>query len=185
MRHATALISEQATIGARTRVWAFTNITGDARIGSDCNICDHVFIEAGALIGDRVTIKTHVSVWTGITLEDDVFVGPGAIFTNDLRPRSRRWPGEHPRTLVRRGASIGAGAILCPGVTVGESALIAAGAVVTRDVPAYGLVRGNPARLVGYVCECAAPLVVDGGVGLCRECNKRFPLDPASTNDPT
>lgn len=177
MRHPTALISKQAKIGERTRVWAFVNVLGDAVIGDDCNICDHVFIESGAQVGNRVTIKTHVSLWNGVTLQDDVFVGPNAMFTNDFRPRSRRWPTEHPRLIVKRGASIGAGAVLCPGVTIGEYAMIAAGAVVTKDVPSHGLVRGNPARLAGYVCECAEPLVSQHNRWVCHSCQKSFLLN--------
>jgi UDP-2-acetamido-3-amino-2,3-dideoxy-glucuronate N-acetyltransferase len=174
--HPTALVSEQAKIGERTRIWAFTNIVAGAVVGEDCNICDHVFIEGGAVVGDRVTIKTHVSLWVGITLEDDVFVGPSVAFTNDFRPRSRKWPSDYPKTLVKKGASLGAGAVICPGLLIGQYALIAAGAVVTKDVPAYGLVRGNPGRLVGYVCECGASLTKEADSWVCLSCSKKINL---------
>lgn len=142
---------ESSEVGAGTRVWAFAHILKGARIGADCNICDHTFIEGGAVVGDRVTVKCGVQLWNGVTLEDDVFVGPNATFTNDAFPRSGRRPVEFTRTLVRRGASIGANATLLPGVTVGAGAMVGAGAVVTRDVPARAIVTGNPAAVTGFV----------------------------------
>jgi UDP-2-acetamido-3-amino-2,3-dideoxy-glucuronate N-acetyltransferase len=142
---------ESSDIGPRTRVWAFAHVLEGASIGADCNICDHTFIEGGAVIGDRVTVKCGVQLWEGVTLEDDVFVGPNATFTNDPFPRSRRRPPEFARTLVRRGASIGANATILPGVTVGSGAMVGAGAVVTRDVPPRAIVIGNPAVVTGYV----------------------------------
>lgn len=148
-RHANALV-ETSAIGARTRIWAFAHVLPGATIGSDCNICDGVFVENGAVVGDRVTVKCGVQLWDGVTLEDDVFVGPNATFTNDLFPRSRRHPDEYARTFVRRGASIGANATLLSGITVGQNAMVGAGAVVTKDVPANAIVVGNPARIVGY-----------------------------------
>lgn len=148
--HAKALV-ETADVGSGTRIWAFAHVLEGARIGADCNICDHVFVEGGAVVGDRVTVKCGVQLWTGIELEDDVFVGPNATFTNDQFPRSRKWLAEHPRTVVRRGASIGANATLLPGITVGPGAMVGAGAVVNHDVPALAIVVGNPARIIGYV----------------------------------
>jgi UDP-2-acetamido-3-amino-2,3-dideoxy-glucuronate N-acetyltransferase len=142
---------ESCEIGAGTRVWAFAHVLKGARIGADCNICDHTFIEGGAVVGDRVTVKCGVQLWDGVTLEDDVFVGPNATFTNDPFPRSGRRPTEFTRTLVRRGASIGANATLLPGVTVGAGAMVGAGAVVTRDVPPRAIVMGNPAVVTGFV----------------------------------
>ena len=117
-----------------------------AVIGSDCNICDHVFIENDVVIGDKVTIKCGVQLWDGVRLEDEVFVGPNATFANDRYPRSKVYPSEYLKTHVLRGASIGANATILPGLTIGERALVAAGSVVTRDVPAKVLVQGNPAR---------------------------------------
>ena len=146
--HPNALV-ESPHIGARTRVWAFAHVLPGARVGADCNICDGVFIENDVVIGDRVTLKCGVQLWDGITLEDDVFVGPNATFTNDPFPRSRKHPERFPRTLVKRGASIGANATLLPGLTIGEGAMVGAGAVVTKDVPPRTVVVGNPARSVG------------------------------------
>jgi acetyltransferase-like isoleucine patch superfamily enzyme len=131
-------------------VWAYAHILPGAVIGAECNICDQTFIENDVRIGDRVTIKCGVQIWDGITLEDDVFVGPNATFSNDPFPRSRQQPVEFARTLVKRGASIGANATILPGLTIGEHAMVGAGAVVTRSVPAMAIVTGNPARIVGY-----------------------------------
>jgi serine acetyltransferase len=121
-----------------------------ASIGEDCNICDGVFIENDVFVGDRVTVKCGVQLWDGVTLEDDVFVGPNATFTNDPFPRSRQQPERFDRTLVRRGASIGANATILPGLVIGQYALVGAGSVVTRSVPAYAVVVGNPARVVRF-----------------------------------
>ena len=137
-------------MGAGTRIWAYVHILPGAVIGEACNICDQTFVENDVRIGDRVTIKCGVQVWDGITLEDDVFVGPNATFSNDPFPRSRQRPERFARTLVKRGASIGANATLLPGITIGEKAMVGAGAVVTRDVPPMAIVAGNPARIVGY-----------------------------------
>ena len=148
-QHETAIV-ETSSVGAGTRIWAFAHILPGAVIGAACNICDQTFIENEVRIGDRVTIKCGVQVWDGVTLEDDVFVGPNATFSNDPFPRSRQHPGQYARTLVKRGASIGANATILPGLTIGEKAMIGAGAVVTRDVPPMAIVAGNPARIVGY-----------------------------------
>ncbi len=144
-------LCESVHVGGGTRVWAFAHVLPGARIGRDCNVCDHVFIENDVVVGDRVTLKCGVQLWDGITLEDDVFVGPNATFANDLFPRSKVRPQAFARTHVERGASIGANATLLPGITIGASAMIGAGAVVLRSVPANAIVVGNPARIVGYV----------------------------------
>jgi acetyltransferase-like isoleucine patch superfamily enzyme len=149
-RHPNALV-ESNRIGARTRVWAFAHVLPGAVIGDDCNICDHVFIENDVVVGDRVTIKCGVQLWDGVRIEDDVFVGPNATFTNDPFPRSRQYLDRYPVTRVERGASIGANATLLPGITIGAHAMVAAGAVVTRTVPARAVVMGNPARIVRYL----------------------------------
>ncbi|MCU1236057.1 MAG: WxcM domain protein C-terminal domain protein, partial [Candidatus Solibacter sp.] len=134
IKHPTAIVESQS-VGEGTRVWAFAHILPGAVIGAECNICDHTFIENDVRLGDRVTLKCGVQVWDGITMEDDVFVGPNATFSNDPFPRSRQHPAEFARTLIKRGASIGANATILPGLTIGEKAMIGAGAVVTHDVP--------------------------------------------------
>lgn len=144
-------IVETKKVGQKTRVWAFTHILPGAVIGDDCNICDHIFIENDVIIGNRVTIKCGVQLWDGILLEDDVFVGPNATFTNDPFPRSKRYPEMFSRTIIRKGASIGANATILPGLNIGQYAMIGAGTVVTKDVPPFAIVVGNPARIVGYV----------------------------------
>ena len=148
-KHETAIV-ESSAVGAGTRIWAFAHVLPGAVIGESCNICDQTFIENSVRIGDRVTIKCGVQVWDGVTLEDDVFVGPNATFSNDHFPRSGQHPASYARTLVKRGASIGANATILPGLTIGEKAMVGAGAVVTSDVPPMAIVAGNPARIVGY-----------------------------------
>lgn len=152
-------ICESSAVGAGTRIWAFVHVLPGATIGADCNICDHVFIENDVHVGDRVTVKSGVQLWDGVRLADDVFVGPNASFSNDRYPRS----GQHDRpletTFVERGASIGAGAVILPGLRIGAQSLVGAGAVVTHDVPPRAIVSGNPARIVGYVdTKTLAPL---------------------------
>ena len=157
-RHPSALV-ESNRIGDGTRVWAFAHILPGAVVGADCNICDHTFIENDVQIGNRVTIKCGVQLWDGITLEDDVFVGPNATFTNDPFPRSRMRPEQFARTLVRAGASIGAHATILPGLVIERGAMIGAGAVVTRNVPPHAIVTGNPARIVGYTGVSSSQVV--------------------------
>lgn len=144
-------LCETTQVGPGTRIWAFAHLLPGARIGAECNICDQVFIENQVVVGDRVTIKCGVQLWDGVTLEDDVFVGPNATFTNDPFPRSKVYPLSYAKTVVRRGASIGANATLLPGIEIGPGASVGAGAVVTRSVPANAIVAGNPARIIGYV----------------------------------
>ena len=144
-------LCESPHLGAGTRIWAFAHVLPNARIGVDCNICDHVFIENDVLVGDRVTVKCGVQLWDGVRLEDDVFIGPNVTFTNDIFPRSKQYLQVSVQTHVRRGASIGANASILPGVIIGAHAMVGAGAVVTRSVPPNAVVVGNPAKIVGYV----------------------------------
>ncbi|NNC93605.1 MAG: N-acetyltransferase [Acidimicrobiia bacterium] len=155
--HPLALV-ESEQVGAGTRVWAWAHVMEGARLGSDCNVGEHCFIERGASLGDRVTVKNGVAVWEGVIAEDDVFIGPGAVLTNDLHPRSRAEGFTPTPTHLRKGCSIGANATILAGVSVGRYALVGAGAVVTADVPDFGLVTGNPGRLQGHVCACGRPL---------------------------
>jgi UDP-2-acetamido-3-amino-2,3-dideoxy-glucuronate N-acetyltransferase len=156
-------LCESTEVGPGTRIWAFAHVMAGAVVGAGCNVCDHCFIESGARVGDRVTVKNGVAIWDLVTIEDDVFLGPNAAFTNDLRPRAaiRRGREALLPTLVRRGATIGANATLVCGITVGEHAFVAAGAVVARDVAAHALVAGNPARRRGWVCACGLRLDAD------------------------
>lgn len=156
-------LCESADVGEGTRIWAFAHILPQARVGREVNLCDHVFVENDVVIGDRVTVKSGVQLWDGITLEDDVFVGPNVTFTNDTFPRSKQYPQEFERTVVEAGASIGGGAVILPGVRVGTHAMVGAGAVVTRDVPAHAVVAGNPARILRYVVDADSPGEFAGG----------------------
>lgn len=203
-QHPNALV-ESNRIGVGTRIWAFAHVLPGASIGADCNICDHVFIENDVSLGDRVTVKSGVQLWDGIRIEDDVFIGPNATFTNDPMPRSRQYLERYPETTVKCGASIGANATILPGVTIGRNAMVGAGAVVTRPVPPYAVVIGSPARIVRYTeaaqapglqqdsASPADPLIHVDGVQLvraalvkdlrgnltAREVNKDLPLTPA------
>jgi UDP-2-acetamido-3-amino-2,3-dideoxy-glucuronate N-acetyltransferase len=144
-------LCETKTVGKNTRIWAFTHVLPGAKIGSDCNICDHVFIENYVTVGNRVTVKCGVQLWDGIIVEDDVFIGPNATFTNDIFPRSKVYPEKFKITKVEKNASIGANATILPGITIGKNAMVGAGSVVVKSVPANAVVVGNPAKIIGYV----------------------------------
>lgn len=151
-------------IGERTRIWQFVVVLPAAKIGSDVNICSHCLIENNVVIGDRVTIKSGVQLWDGLRIGDDVFIGPNATFTNDKLPHSKIYPENFLETRIENRASIGGGAVILPGVTVGVGAMVGAGAVVTKSVPPYAIVTGNPARIIGYVESNSASLVTNSSV---------------------
>jgi len=165
--HNSALIDDGASIGAGTRVWAFSHVLSGAKIGSDCNICDHTFVENEVVICDRVTIKSGVYLWDGVKVESDVFIGPCVTFTNDRSPRSRKYPEKYLKTVLQQGCSVGANSTILPGIVIGEWSLVGAGSVVTKNVKNYSLVCGNPAKLHGFVCRCGEKLHFIGEVARC------------------
>lgn len=180
--HATAEVSEHAQIGMGTRIWHFVQIREGAVIGRNCIIGKDVYVDFDVRIGDHVKIQNGALIYHGVTLEDGVFVGPQACLTNDLYPRSINADGSLKGnddwvvgpTLVRYGASLGAGSVILPNVTIGRFALVGAGAVVTRNVPDHGLVVGNPARLVGYVCHCGRKMAAQDEHWICTVCHWTF-----------
>lgn len=182
--HPTAQVSPQARLGAGTRVWNWAQVREDAVLGEQCIVGKGAYIDAGVQIGHRVKIQNHVSIYHGVTLEDGVFVGPHVCFTNDRLPRAINPDGTLKSdadwvvvpTLVCSGAALGAASVIVAGVTIGRWALVGAGAVVTHDVPAHGLVMGNPARLVGYVCTCGQRLILEGTTGYCPACGAEVDL---------
>jgi UDP-2-acetamido-3-amino-2,3-dideoxy-glucuronate N-acetyltransferase len=177
--HDSAIVDEGAQIGAGTRIWHFCHVTGSTRIGERCVLGQNVYVGPNVTIGNNVHIQNNVSVYEGVTLEDDVFCGPSMVFTNVLDPRSAfpiAGPEEFSPTLVKRGASLGANCTIVCGNTVGEGALVGAGAVVTRDVPDFALVVGVPAKIAGYVCRCGETLgdVEEGERVVCGTCERKY-----------
>ncbi len=149
--HPSAIV-ETTDIGLNTRIWAFVHVLNDVKIGENCNICDHCFIENGVTIGDNVTIKSGVNIWTGVTINDDVHIGPGVVFTNDKHPRSKK-NFEIGKINIKKGASVGANTTLLAGIEIGEYAMTGIGSVVTKNVKSYALVYGNPAKQRGWIDE--------------------------------
>jgi len=175
--HDSAYVDEPCQIGEGTKIWHFTHIMPNCRIGSRCNIGQNVVVSPHVTLGDNVKVQNNVSIYTGVELEDDVFCGPSMVFTNVINPRSeivRR--GEYHRTRVRRGATLGANSTIVCGIEIGPYAFIAAGAVVTKSVPAYALVVGVPAKHIGWTCRCGATLPKDDHELSCGSCGNRYRL---------
>ena len=184
--HPTAVVENDADIGEGTKIWHFSHIREKAKIGKNCNIGKGVYIDTDVVIGDNVKVQNFVSIYKGVKIEDNVFIGPSVTFTNDLYPRAFIWNKEKIMpTLVKKGASIGANSTILCGITIGEYAMIGAGSVVTKNVPPFALVYGNPARLKGYVCYCGKKLekwckIADTGEKLifeCFSCGTKIKLD--------
>jgi acetyltransferase-like isoleucine patch superfamily enzyme len=171
--HTSANVSDTALIGEGTKVWINVQIREHVEIGAECIISKDVYIDHAVKIGDRCKIQNSVSIYNGVTIQDEVFVGPNVAFTNDKVPRAFNSDWKITSTLVRKGASIGANATIVCGITIGQYAMIAAGSVVTKSVPSFALVMGNPARIVGYVCKCGYRL---NDLGHCKICDKRTDL---------
>ncbi len=173
--HATAVVDEPVEIGEGTQIWHFSHIMSGAKIGKNCIIGQNVFVGSGAILGDNIKIQNNVSIYDRVILEDGVFCGPSMVFTNVFNPRSfisRK--KEFRETLVRKGATIGANATIICGNQIGQYAFIGAGSVVTKDVPDYALVYGNPGRVKSWVCQCAAEIKFQSGKAVCKACGKRY-----------
>ena len=169
--HETAIVEDGAIIGKGTRIWHHAHIRSGCQIGENCNIGKNCYVDDGATIGNDVKIQNNVSVYHGVEIEDDVFVGPSVVFTNDFYPRAFSQNWEATQTLVKKGASLCANSTIVCGNTIGEYATVGAGSVVTKDVPAQALVVGNPARQIGWVCKCGHKL--DGEMK-CRQCGLKY-----------
>jgi UDP-2-acetamido-3-amino-2,3-dideoxy-glucuronate N-acetyltransferase len=175
--HESSFVDEPCAIGAGTKIWHFSHVMKESVIGRDCNIGQNVVVSPGVRIGNGCKIQNNVSLYTGVILEDGVFCGPSMVFTNVVNPRSEIVrKDEYKRTLVRHGASLGANCTIVCGVTIGEYAFVGAGAVVTRDVPDYALVVGNPARRTGWMCRCGIKLDISGSRARCEACGARYTM---------
>src|SRR5579863_1298012 len=184
--HPTAVIDDGCEIGDGTKIWHFTHIMSNAKIGERCNLGQNVMVASGVIVGNNVKVQNNVSIYTGVILEDDVFCGPSMVFTNVINPRShiiRRH--EYKPTLVKRGATLGANSTVICGVTVGLYAFVAAGAVVTRNVPDYALMAGVPARQIAWVCYCGIRLQASNGLATCNECHRGYRIDQTCCEIPS
>jgi UDP-2-acetamido-3-amino-2,3-dideoxy-glucuronate N-acetyltransferase len=176
--HPAAVIDEGVEIGEGTKIWHFTHIMPGAKIGRNCIVGQNVFIGSGVTLGNNIKVQNNVSIYDGVILEDDVFCGPSMVFTNVFNPRSfisRK--KEFRMTLVRKGATIGANVTVVCGNMIGHYAFIGAGSVVTRDIPDYALVYGNPGRMKGWVCQCAEEITFRSGKAVCKDCGKKYKKD--------
>lgn len=177
-KHESAFVDDGAEIGERTKIWHFCHVSTGARIGADCSLGQNVYVAATAVIGDRVRIQNNVSIYDGVVIEDDAFVGPSAVFTNVINPRSEvARKSEYLPTRIGKGATIGANATIVCGTTLGRYAFVGAGAVVTNDVAAYGLVVGVPARQIGWMCACGVRLQPSAGTAKCAACGRAYRED--------
>jgi len=173
--HESSYIDDGAVIGAGTRIWHFCHVMPGAVIGEGCNLGQNVVVMSGVRLGNNVKVQNNVSIYQGVILEDDVFCGPSCVFTNVANPRSQiSRKSEYRQTVVRRGATIGANATVICGITLGEYCFVGAGAVVRSDVPAFGLVVGVPARLVGWMCQCGVRLPASDGLRRCPACGATY-----------
>jgi UDP-2-acetamido-3-amino-2,3-dideoxy-glucuronate N-acetyltransferase len=174
-KHESAIVDPGAEIGAGTKIWHFSHVAGGARIGEDCVLGQNVYVAPTVTVGRGAKVQNNVSLYDGVTVEDHVFIGPSAVFTNVVNPRAEiERKSEYRTTRIARGASIGANATILCGLTVGEYALIGAGCVVTANVPAYALVVGVPGRQLGWICRCGERLEVEGGAAYCASCGRGY-----------
>lgn len=172
--HKTADVSDNANIGCNTKIWNQAQVRENCIIGEGCIISKNAYIDTGVILGNNVKVQNNVNIYNGVTIEDDVFLGPSMTFTNDLYPRAFNTEWKITKTLVKKGASIGANVVIVCGNIIGQYAMIGSGSVVTRDIPNNALAVGNPARIIGYVCNCGIKL---NEANICPDCNKTYKID--------
>ncbi|OGC22890.1 transferase [candidate division WOR-1 bacterium RIFOXYB2_FULL_42_35] len=184
-KHETVVIDQPVKIGDGTKIWHFSHISSGVKIGKNCKLGQNVFVQNNVIIGNHCKIQNNVSVYGGVELEDYVFCGPSMVFTNILNPRCK-YPQEtsdkYLKTLVKEGVSLGANCTIVCGTTIGKNAFVGAGAVVTKDVPAYALVYGNPANIRGWVCECGTRLIFDNNKAQCEKCSQNYIKESEEVN---